>query len=118
LNEVTNTILLLFTGRPFPLKGHYYANVFLHFEPHGHTERFNDKETRDPSLTAKERYVHALAKPSPPSQKYDIPDYIQAGSAQEKKWKQEYIFQAVEPVRSFFDLRKSSCMTNEPALLF
>jgi prolyl 4-hydroxylase len=87
-------------GRPFPLKGRYYANVFLHFEPHGHTERFNDKETRDPSLAAKERYVHALAKPSPPSQKYDIPDYIQAGSAQEKKWKQEYIFQAVEPKKT------------------
>eukprot|EP00816_Leptocylindrus_hargravesii_P000281 CAMPEP_0196826108 /NCGR_PEP_ID=MMETSP1362-20130617/93443_1 /TAXON_ID=163516 /ORGANISM="Leptocylindrus danicus, Strain CCMP1856" /LENGTH=531 /DNA_ID=CAMNT_0042206649 /DNA_START=118 /DNA_END=1714 /DNA_ORIENTATION=+ len=26
-------------GRPFPLKGRYYANIFIHFEPTGHTLR-------------------------------------------------------------------------------
>merc|ERR1712038_1549420 len=26
-------------GRPFPLKGRYFANVFIHFEPTGHTLR-------------------------------------------------------------------------------
>ncbi len=28
-------------GRPFPLKGRYYANVFIHFEPLGHSLRHN-----------------------------------------------------------------------------
>merc|ERR1712038_499727 len=26
-------------GRPFPLKGRYFANIFIHFEPTGHTLR-------------------------------------------------------------------------------
>lgn len=101
----TNTIATAYTyyetGRPFPLKGRYYANVFLHFEPHGHTERFNEIESRDATIkqTAKERYVNAMKNPSPPPKKHNIPDYIQAGSEEEKKWKQQYIFQAVEPVR-------------------
>ena len=28
----------LIHGRPFPLKGRYYANIFIHFEPIGHSE--------------------------------------------------------------------------------
>lgn len=33
----------LLHGRPFPLKGRYYANVFIHFEPTGHSIRHNAK---------------------------------------------------------------------------
>lgn len=111
MSSPTRFYFCYYIGRPFPLKGRYYANIFLHFEPRGHTERFNDRETRDASLRAKERYVHALAKPSSPSQKYDIPDYIQAGSVQEKKWKQEYIFQAVEPVRENCLVWQTNCLS-------
>eukprot|EP00555_Chaetoceros_dichaeta_P002645 CAMPEP_0198249708 /NCGR_PEP_ID=MMETSP1447-20131203/1137_1 /TAXON_ID=420782 /ORGANISM="Chaetoceros dichaeta, Strain CCMP1751" /LENGTH=490 /DNA_ID=CAMNT_0043934395 /DNA_START=116 /DNA_END=1588 /DNA_ORIENTATION=+ len=28
-------------GRPFPMKGRFYANIFIHFEPTGHTLRHN-----------------------------------------------------------------------------
>merc|ERR1712226_1455272 len=31
-------------GRPFPLKGEYMANIFIHFEPVGHSIRHNAKE--------------------------------------------------------------------------
>jgi prolyl 4-hydroxylase len=29
-------------GRPFPLKGNYYANLFLHLEPKGHSNRHHN----------------------------------------------------------------------------
>jgi prolyl 4-hydroxylase len=29
-------------GRPFPLKGRYYANLFIHMEPTGHSIRYHD----------------------------------------------------------------------------
>lgn len=28
-------------GRPFPLKGKYYANIFVHFEPTGHSMKYH-----------------------------------------------------------------------------
>eukprot|EP00980_Cylindrotheca_fusiformis_P001758 scaffold405_cov132-Cylindrotheca_fusiformis.AAC.10 len=31
-------------GRPFPLRGRYYANLFVHFEPIGHTFRHAEKQ--------------------------------------------------------------------------
>ena len=31
------------TGRPYPLKGRYYANIFVHFEPSGHCMRHSDR---------------------------------------------------------------------------
>jgi len=30
-------------GRPYALKGKYYANIFVHFEPHGHCTRHADR---------------------------------------------------------------------------
>lgn len=30
-------------GRPYPLKGKYYANIFVHFEPSGHCVRHSDR---------------------------------------------------------------------------
>ena len=34
-------------GRPFPLKGRYFANIFIHFEPVGHTLRHNAQEAAE-----------------------------------------------------------------------
>ena len=31
-------------GRPFPLKGRFYANIFIHFEPVGHSLRHSDAD--------------------------------------------------------------------------
>eukprot|EP00934_Nitzschia_sp_Nitz4_P001932 Nitzschia sp. Nitz4//scaffold3_size479765//398844//399468//NITZ4_000171-RA/size479765-exonerate_protein2genome-gene-1.375-mRNA-1//-1//CDS//3329550971//1932//frame0 len=54
-------------GRPFPLKGNYFANVFVHFEavgPHDPTTA----QSFDPEL--------------------DLPPYLIPGSPWEKDWKQ------------------------------
>jgi len=45
-------------GRPFALKGRYVANVFIHFEPTGHTLRHNAK------IDAGHGDVHAKYKES------------------------------------------------------
>ena len=28
-------------GRPFPLQGNYYSNIFVHFEPTGHSMKYH-----------------------------------------------------------------------------
>ena len=52
-------------GRPFPFKGNFYANVFVHFEPLGPLDP-NDEGTYDPNL--------------------DIPPYVIPDSVWEKEW--------------------------------
>jgi prolyl 4-hydroxylase len=57
-------------GRPFPLKGRYYANLFVHFEPLGHTLRHAEKQkdtyeysetkTNDLSTSAQAAYEKAF----------------------------------------------------------
>ncbi|KAL3935498.1 MAG: hypothetical protein SGBAC_008998 [Bacillariaceae sp.] len=47
-------------GRPYPLKGKFYANLFVHFEPLGHTLRHAQKQQAEygvgeMALTASER---------------------------------------------------------------
>lgn len=50
-------------GRPFPLKGKYYANAFIHFEP-------------DPSMKHEDGSI--------------LPPYIIKGSDEARSWKHEY----------------------------
>ena len=49
-------------GRPFPLKGEYYANLFVHFEPVGHSFRHMQKHSSPQETSAKEAYERALAR--------------------------------------------------------
>lgn len=77
------------------MKGRFYANIFLHFEPHGHTERHNAK--REPEAAkAKREYLKAFENPAPKQKASDLPNYIERGSEEEAKWRQDYIYQ-VEP---------------------
>ena len=77
-------------GRPFPLKGRYYANIFVHFEPLGHTERHAAK--RKDEDNAKKLYQEALGKAPSPAKKEKLPEYIEPGSEEEKRWNQEYVY--------------------------
>jgi len=83
-------------GRPFPLQGRYYANVFVHFEPHGHTERHNKKQERHGfSSSDRVKGLYEKAKdysPPKPGRYSDIPHYIQEGSDEETWWRQQYVF--------------------------
>ena len=56
-------------GRPFPLKGKFYANIFVHFEPIG---------SLDPK--AKSWYDPAL----------DLPPYLIPGSDWEPDWRSRH----------------------------
>lgn len=43
MNKTFTKPLLSIQGRPYPLKGRYYANIFVHFEPLGHCLRHSDR---------------------------------------------------------------------------
>jgi prolyl 4-hydroxylase len=88
---------LILSGRPFPLKGRFYANIFIHFEPTGHSLRHNAKIKKD-NLNPDQRYKEAIARKTggheAANHDYDedddeepMPNYIQEGSVEAKKWK-------------------------------
>jgi prolyl 4-hydroxylase len=70
-------------GRPFPLKGNYFANVFVHFEPlgllHGNQQQQQQHEENDGAVSQQQEY-EALAFSS------GLPHYIIPGTAWAQKW--------------------------------
>eukprot|EP01083_Nonionella_stella_P004945 14447_1 len=62
----------LIHGRPFPLKGKYFANIFIHFQPTGRPLREHDTTI----LTDEGEE--------------QMPIYILRGSPEEKKWQREH----------------------------
>jgi prolyl 4-hydroxylase len=73
-------------GRPFPLKGRYYANIFIHFEPVGHTLRHNDKtagiQDKNQVATARRASGHEVDQGES-----DLPPYIIPGTPEESNWR-------------------------------
>lgn len=113
-------------GRPFPLHGSYYANVFVHFEPYGHSSRHASKagygsamEEEEAIKTAyelalkrgeekkqrqKERKKEQKKDPTPKAADNKIPGpvlppYIHPSEA--VKWNQEYYFERHPKVRNY-----------------
>lgn len=94
-------------GRPYPLKGTYFANCFLHFEPIGYSAEL---ERRMTAKSAKEKFEEALAKQTDdtpeekaarhhaPKIKSDLPlpSYIKEGTLEAARWRQEFVFSRVE----------------------
>jgi len=78
-------------GRPFPLKGRYYANLFIHFEPTGHSLRHHEEHFED-GKDVHEKYKEAVARRAGGHEAdHDgLPDYIKMGSDEEKKWHQRH----------------------------
>lgn len=78
-------------GRPFPLKGRFYANIFIHFEPVGHTLRHNanleggggdvDKKYKDSVAAGQGGHEHM---------EDGLPDYIKRGTEEENKWRRRH----------------------------
>ena len=48
-------------GRPFPLKGRFYANLFIHFEPIGHTLRHTGGAEYD-GEDVHDKYIESVKK--------------------------------------------------------
>jgi len=71
-------------GRPFPLKGRYYANVFIHFEPTGHSLRHEAKEAA--AQAAKGGQDRLAAGGHEADMTDGLPPYIKRGSIEEERW--------------------------------
>jgi len=82
-------------GRPFPLQGEFYANIFVHFEPIEYTERHTNRDEEDQADLARlyqlamdgKRRVTASGK----SSGSDVPNYIP--EEKHSMWRQEYVYQ-------------------------
>lgn len=76
----------LLHGRPFPLKGRFYANIFIHFEPTGHSLRHQAHEAaaevargaRDKDTTNHLQEADGL------------PPYIKRGTIEEERWRRSH----------------------------
>jgi prolyl 4-hydroxylase len=92
-------------GRPYPLNGNYYANLFLHFEPFSYTLNQEQKMAQQNSgkivkKSAKELFEQAAAIQDTYTNKEsegDLPHYIEAGTQQAMQWLQDYVFYRLEP---------------------
>jgi prolyl 4-hydroxylase len=93
-------------GRPYPLEGSFYANLFAHFEPIGYTQRLSAEMDSGPmrksaqelfedALESRQRKAdleegersHGNRQPVP-----TIPPYLYPGTEEESRWKQEFTF--------------------------
>lgn len=75
--------------RPFPLKGRYVANVFIHFEPTGHSLRHNAKmEQQD--VHAKYRMDTERGFGGHENDNNGLPPYIVPGTPEEQNWRRNH----------------------------
>lgn len=76
-------------GRPFPLKGRYFANVFIHFEPTGHTLRHIGE---DHNIDVHAKYAESVKRREGghENEQTGLPPYIKAGTVEAKRWKQRH----------------------------
>merc|ERR1712038_679180 len=72
--------------RPFPLKGRYFANIFIHFEPTGHTLRHTGGNDHDGDVHKK--YSEAVQRrQGGHEQSHDgLPPYIKEGTPEAERW--------------------------------
>lgn len=75
-------------GRPFPLKGRYFANIFVHFEPIGHTLRHHNHET-DAGGDVNKKYREALQRGlgGHENEQSGLPSYVLDGTPEADHWR-------------------------------
>jgi prolyl 4-hydroxylase len=78
-------------GRPFPMKGRYFANIFVHFEPIGHTMRHHNHKT-DAGADVDQKYREALMRGSGghENDQDGLPSYILAGTPEDDHWRRTH----------------------------
>ena len=87
-------------GRPFPLKGRYMANIFVHFEPTGHTLRHHKASGYDLDQDVNAQYrasiqqKHAGHENKQGVSKYikqnKLPPYVIEGTPEASIWRQTH----------------------------
>lgn len=77
-------------GRPYPLKGRYFANIFIHFEPTGHSLRHNARVDEEHAKDVDTKYREALERGSGGHENEmtnGLPPYIIPGTPEESHWR-------------------------------
>ncbi|CAB9501183.1 Protein phosphatase 1 regulatory subunit 12A [Seminavis robusta] len=88
-------------GRPFPLKGRFVANLFIHFEPTGHTLRHEEKvEAEQKARMAKEKkkgswisqykLASKMGFGGHENENNGLPPYIIPGTPEEANWRRSH----------------------------
>jgi prolyl 4-hydroxylase len=82
-------------GRPYPLKGRFMANVFIHFEPTGHSLRHNLLNGGGDGLDVDQKYRQALEKghgghENEEQDRNGLPPYVILGSEEEGHWRMQH----------------------------
>lgn len=72
-------------GRPFPLKGRLYANIFVHFEPTGHSLRHEAHEAAAEAAQGA-RDMTGVSGGHEGEASDGLPSYIVRGSKEEDRW--------------------------------
>ncbi|KAL7534776.1 hypothetical protein ACHAXR_006067, partial [Thalassiosira sp. AJA248-18] len=70
-------------GRPFPLKGRMYANIFVHFEPTGHSLRHEAHEAAKQAAAGAQDKTNSHGGHEADD---GLPSYIIRGSIEEERW--------------------------------
>lgn len=82
-------------GRPFPLKGRFCANLFIHLEPNGHSLKYHDHAGADPDGDVNKRYRDALKSGTGGHETTfvpgDLPPYILPESPEAALWQQQHV---------------------------
>jgi prolyl 4-hydroxylase len=78
-------------GRPFPLKG-WVANLFVHFEPTGHSLRHSADVEDLGQKDVHERYKDALARGfgGHENENSGLPPYLLPGTPEENHWRKQH----------------------------
>merc|ERR1712176_1168389 len=74
-------------GRPFPLKGRYYANIFIHFEPTGHTLRHHGAKGAEGDVGQKYKESVTNGKGGHENHEDGLPFYIRDDSTEANRWR-------------------------------
>mmetsp|Transcript_18770 Transcript_18770/g.27819 ORF Transcript_18770/g.27819 Transcript_18770/m.27819 type:complete len:514 (-) Transcript_18770:428-1969(-) len=78
-------------GRPFPLKGRYYANIFIHFEPTGHTLRHHgDIHDHDYDVDSTYKKAQAKGHGGHENDNNGLPVYLIEGTPEESNWRKSH----------------------------
>lgn len=96
-------------GRPYPLKGRFFANCFLHFEPIGYSSEL--KHRMEKTQSTRDKYETAFAQQQQQHQQNSqqktrhndrrlvhrtLPSFIQERTVEASRWRQEFVFFRVE----------------------
>lgn len=76
-------------GRPYPMKGRYFANLFVHFEPTGHTLRHTGEDHHGGDKDVHKKYAESVKerKGGHENDHTGLPPYITDGTPEADRWR-------------------------------